>query len=62
VCTDVEAYDSYCGPQTARLFLESTYHEFISKHKDVLHMQLLNHEHLWTADAHIHKQMQVFLW
>lgn len=59
---DVEAYDSYCGPQTARLFLESMYQEFLSKQKDVLHMQLLNHEHLWSNDAHVHAKMQVFLW
>lgn len=58
---DVEAYDSYCGPQTARMFLESVYREFLSKQKDVLHIQLLNHEHLWTQDADVHAKMQVFL-
>lgn len=58
---DIEAYDNTCGPPTARLFLESTYHEFLSKHKGVLHMQLLNHEHLWSADAAVHAKMQGFL-
>ena len=62
VCADVEAYDSYCGPQTARLFLESMYREFLSKHKGVLHLMLLNHEHLFTQDADVHAKMQVFIW
>lgn len=59
---DIQAYNSYCGPTTARLFLESMYQEFVSTDKSVLHMQLLNHEHLWSSDAHIHQKMQVFLW
>lgn len=59
---DIPAYNSYCGPQTARLFLESTYQEFLSSDKGVLHLQLLNHEHLWSNDAHVHAKMQVFIW
>lgn len=59
---DIQAYDTYCGPLTARLFLESMYQEFLSATQGVLHMQLLNHEHLWTADAQVHAQMQLFLW
>jgi hypothetical protein len=38
------------------------YHQFVSQHKGVLHMQLLNSEHLWTADAALHAKMQLFLW
>lgn len=59
---DPGAFDTYCGPRTARLFLESVYREFLSKRKGVLHMQLLNHEHLWTQDADVHARMQAFLW
>eukprot|EP00775_Hariotina_reticulata_P012551 gene12551-12684_t len=56
-----EVYDSYCGSLTARLFLESMYGEFVSKRKDVLHIQLLNSEHMWTQDAPMHAKMQLFL-
>lgn len=42
-----EVYDTYCGSRTARLFLESMYGEFVSSQKNVLHIQLLNSEHMW---------------
>jgi hypothetical protein len=59
---DVAAYDAACGPRTARLFLETLYQEFLSAQRGVLHMQLVNAEHFWSADAAVHARMNVFLW
>lgn len=59
---DVAAYDALCGPQTARLFLDTMYPEFVSQRKGVLHMQLVDPAHFWTSDTHLHAKMQVFLW
>jgi len=58
---DARQYDSYCGAATARLFLENMHEEFLSKQPGVLHMQLVNAEHLYLKDAKLHKKMDAFL-
>ncbi|WIA19693.1 hypothetical protein OEZ85_005621 [Tetradesmus obliquus] len=58
---DVEAYDNYCGAQTARLFLDTIHPQMISKHKRVLHMQLVKPSALKPQDAPLHARMQAFL-
>lgn len=58
---DPQQYNSYCGPATARLLLETIYSDFISSQPGVLHLHLVNHEHLWKRDAHLHKQVDYFL-
>lgn len=58
---DPQQYNAYCGPATARLLLETIYQDFISSQPGVLHLHLVNHEHLWTRDAHLHKQVDYFL-
>lgn len=58
---DVQQYNLYCGPATARMLLETMYPEFISRQPGVLHFHLLNHEHLWKQDAPLHKKIDFFL-
>lgn len=57
----MQQYNSYCGPATARLLMETMYADFISRQPGVLHFMLVNAEHLWNAEAHLHKQMDAFL-
>lgn len=58
---DMPQYNSYCGPATARLLMETMYAEFISRQPGVLNLMLVNAEHLWNADTQLHKQMDAFL-
>jgi hypothetical protein len=37
------------------------YPDFISRRPGVLHLQLLNAEHMWARDAALHRQMNAFL-
>jgi len=57
------AYDAACGARTARMLLETMYSEFISggAGPGVLHLQLVNSEHMWEADAVHHGRVGVFL-
>lgn len=54
-------YDSYCGAATARMLMETMHPEFISSQSGVLHVMLVNAEHLWKADEKLHKAMDAFL-
>jgi hypothetical protein len=54
-------YDSYCGAATARMLMENMHPEFISSQPGVLQVMLVNAEHLWTADAKMHKEVDEFL-
>lgn len=58
---DQQQYNSYCGPATARMLMETIYEDFITTQPGVLHLHLVNHEHLWKRDAHLHRQMDYFL-
>lgn len=55
------AYNAVCGAGTARLFLETMYSQFVSRAPGVLHMQLLNAEHMWARDAALHERMDAWL-
>jgi hypothetical protein len=58
---DWKRYDAACGARTARLQHETMYKEFLTRQAGVLHMQLLNSEHMWTADEAQHARIGLFL-
>lgn len=59
--SDMKQYNSQCGPATARLFMENMYESFYTKQPGVLHLQLVNAEHLYVKDAAMHRRMDAFL-